>query len=231
MFGQLPEADTLNLVADLAAKADASATTSALAGKLGATAAAGGDLTGNFPNPDIAAGAVGGAEIAAAIKDPAAATAGLRTLGTGAAQALPGNHASTTDSRAPNGSAGGALTGSYPDPDLAVVPHPPVALTDAATVAVNAALGTHFRLLMTSGVGATRAMGAPSNPSDGQKILFEIKQDATGSRAVTWNAVYRFGTLVTQPVITVTASKKDYVGFVYNATDVKWDCLAVSPGY
>lgn len=40
----------------------------------------------------IGAGVVTGTAIAAAIKDPAAATAGLRTLGTGAAQAAAGNH-------------------------------------------------------------------------------------------------------------------------------------------
>ena len=40
---------------------------------------------------ELKPGAVTGDKCAAAIKDPAAGTAGLRTLGTGAAQALPGN--------------------------------------------------------------------------------------------------------------------------------------------
>jgi len=52
----------------------------------------GGDLTGTASNAQIAAGAVGSTEIAAAIKDPVAGTAGLRTLGTGSAQAAAGNH-------------------------------------------------------------------------------------------------------------------------------------------
>lgn len=75
----------------------------------GASTAAGGSLAGFYPNPTIAAGAITGTEIAAAIKDPAAATAGLRTLGTGAAQAAAGDDSRFTSavaySRLPVGTA------------------------------------------------------------------------------------------------------------------------------
>ena len=50
-----------------------------------------GDLTGTATSPQIAALAVTDAEVAVANKDGAAGTVGMRSLGSGAAQAMPGN--------------------------------------------------------------------------------------------------------------------------------------------
>lgn len=107
----------------------------------------------------------------------------------------------------------------------------PVTLTDAATVAIDANLGNTFRLTMTSGVGATRALGNPTNATDGQMILIEVIQDVTGSRLLTYGTNYAFGSLVTSPTLTTTASKTDFLGFMYNSTAGKWRMIAFAPGY
>ena len=103
-----------------------------------------------------------------------------------------------------------------------------VALTDGATITPNADTTD----IGTVTLGGNRTMAAPTGtPTGGQQIQFRVKQDGTGTRTLAWNAIYRFGTDVTQPVLTTTPAKTDYIGFQYNLADTKWDCLAVARGY
>jgi hypothetical protein len=102
-----------------------------------------------------------------------------------------------------------------------------VTLTDASTIAVNAALGNTFRVTL----GGNRTMGTPSNPADGQMILFEVTQDLTGSRTLAWSSAYLFTTGLPAPTLTTTASFVDVIGFKYASSAAKWRCLAISPGY
>ena len=105
----------------------------------------------------------------------------------------------------------------------------PVALTDASTITVNAALGNDFRVT----IGASRTMGVPSNPADGQRIDFMITQGGAGSFTITWptsTGGYSFGA-GTAPTLTTTTGKTDIVGFAYNATLSKWLYLGSSLGF
>jgi hypothetical protein len=64
----------------------------------------------------------------------------------------------------------------------------PVALTDAATVAVDLSLGNNFTLTLAG----NRTLGAPTNVTAGQSGVIVVTQDSTGSRTLAYNSVYKF---------------------------------------
>ena len=108
----------------------------------------------------------------------------------------------------------------------ALIPDP-VALSDAATIAVDASLGNHFRVTL----GGNRTLGNPTNATDGQKLLFEIIQDGTGSRTLALDTKYAFGTDITSFTATTTLNKRDFLGVVYNGTADKFYVIGIQKGY
>lgn len=96
-----------------------------------------------------------------------------------------------------------------------------VALTDGATINTDASLGSTFTVTL----GGNRTIANPTNPASGQKIVYRVKQDGTGGRTLTWGSAFRFSG-GTAPTLTTAANKTDYLGFIYNATDSKWDGVA-----
>ena len=72
--------------------------------------------------------------------------------------------------------------------------------------------------------GGSRTIAAPTNPKDGQSIRFELKQDATGSRIITWTSTaggFSFDG-GSAPTLTTTGAKTDSVRFTYNSVVGKW---------
>lgn len=103
----------------------------------------------------------------------------------------------------------------------------PVALTDGATIATDASLSTLFRVTL----GGNRTLSNPTNAVDGQLITWSIKQDATGSRTITLDSKFRFGTDITSITLTTTPSKTDHIGARYNSADDKFDVIAFVRGF
>jgi hypothetical protein len=106
---------------------------------------------------------------------------------------------------------------------------PPVTLADAATVATDAALGNHFRVTL----GGNRTLGAPANPADGQKALWELIQDVTGGRVLTLSGgTGGFAVGADGPVVLSTApGARDFLGAVYSAALSRWLVLALAKGF
>jgi Major tropism determinant N-terminal domain len=123
--------------------------------------------------------------------------------------------------------AGGALNGSYPNPNLDTVPWAPVTITDAATIATDASLGNYFRVTL----GGSRILGNPTNLVDGQRLTWEIIQDATGNRGLTLGSMFAFGTDVMSYVPSTAAGKTDIIGGIYNQTAAKIYVVSIVRGY
>lgn len=90
-------------------------------------------------------------------------------------------------------------------------------LTDGTTIALNAALGNDFRVTLTG----NHTLGAPTNPTDGQRIVVFATQDATGTRTLAYNAAFDWGT-PGAPTLTTGPGKIDQLRFCYNANATKW---------
>lgn len=103
----------------------------------------------------------------------------------------------------------------------------PVNLTDGATIATDASLGNLFRVTL----GGNRTLSNPTNATDGQLMTWSLKQDSTGSRTITLDTKFRFGTDITSITLTTTPSKTDHLGARYNAVDDKFDVIAFVRGY
>jgi hypothetical protein len=114
------------------------------------------------------------------------------------------------------------------DTRLSVKPYPPVTLTDQATVTTDASLGTHFRL---TGSTSGRTIAAPTNPTDGQVITYEIK-NSSGSITLThtWNAVFAYGSDVTA-LTAIAIGKTDFIQWVYCSSVSKWQLIGYMKGF
>lgn len=100
-------------------------------------------------------------------------------------------------------------------------------LTDAATIATDASLANHFRVTL----GGNRTLGNPTNPVDGQRVIWEFIQDGTGSRTITLDTKFNFGTDIVGLTLTTTAGARDFMTAIYNLAADVWDIVAVTHGF
>ena len=104
-------------------------------------------------------------------------------------------------------------------------------LTDAATIATNVSVSDFFYVTL----GGNRTLGAPTNPPAAANLwkkglLYRIRQDGTGGRTLAYNAIFRFPSGVT-PILSTGINKTDYLAFMFNEIDTKWDLIGLSQNF
>jgi hypothetical protein len=92
----------------------------------------------------------------------------------------------------------------------------PVALTDAATIAVDLSLANNFTVTL----GGNRTLGNPTNQVAGQAGQIVVTQDGTGSRTLSYASRWKFPA-GTAPVLSTAAGAVDVLSYyVWDSTHV-----------
>lgn len=94
--------------------------------------------------------------------------------------------------------------------------------TDTGT---SLSVATCDQFEVTAQAGALKLNNPGGTPTGGQKLIVRIKDDGT-ARALTYDTYFR-AMGVALPSTTVL-SKTLYMGFIFNATDTKWDLVAAA---
>lgn len=138
----------------------------------------------------------------------AAADVGAASTGALTAEATARASADTALGAAKVAKAGDTMTGALA-PSV-------IALTDAATIAVNAAPGNLFTVTL----GGNRTFGAPANPVSGQAITMLIRQPASGGpwtpSFASGTGGYSFGSS-SVPLWSTAANATDKIAWTYDA--------------
>jgi len=97
-------------------------------------------------------------------------------------------------------------------------------VTTSTTSASTYTIAATTQQMEFTALAANLTLYTSGSPNDGQKLIIRIIDNGS-PETLTFNSVFNFGGLVTAPTTTV-ASKYLYLGFIYNGTTSKWDCVA-----
>jgi hypothetical protein len=159
----------------------------------------------------VLAGVADGEVISYAIRDGANSELGFGTY-TASGTTLTRNVTKSTNSDAAislSGSAEVAITARREDLQPQIL-----TLTDGATVNWNLASSTIAKLT----IAGNRTIAAPTGLRAASDIILEVNQDATGSRLLTWNAVFKWPGGVA-PTLSTAANAKDVFSFYCDGTN------------
>lgn len=102
----------------------------------------------------------------------------------------------------------------------------PLTVAYAASVALDCSLADTFDLTLTGNTTLTLTGGV-----DGQKVMLRVRQDATGSRLMTFGAGIDFSTDAPSVALSTAASALDLIGFQYDAAGSRYLVTSYNRGF
>jgi hypothetical protein len=103
-----------------------------------------------------------------------------------------------------------------------------VAIADSLSVTINADI-TDMATQTNTGSGTVTINAPTGTPYDGQKLLFRIQ--STNSLTFSFNAIFNGSTDLAPPTVTSGSNKYDYMGWMYNTGDSKWNLISRNFGF
>lgn len=129
-----------------------------------------------------------------------------------------------------NGTSGQVLTSNGTSVYWTNVGTPRVTAVASATSITPNCDNTDLVTQINTGVAGTLTINAPTGtPSDGQRLMFRIQ--STNAQTLSFNAAYDASVDLALPTATSGASRYDYIGFMWNATQSKWNIVAKNFGF
>lgn len=104
-----------------------------------------------------------------------------------------------------------------------------VVITDGTTVTINSDTTDIATQSNSQSVGTLTIAAPTGTPANGQKLIFRLL--STNVQTFSWNAAFQGSTDLALPTTSSGSSKYDYMGFIWNSTNSKWQILAKNMGY
>lgn len=102
-------------------------------------------------------------------------------------------------------------------------------VADGTSITPTGDSADQFNQVNTQTAGTLTVNAPTGTPTDGQKLMMRIK--STNVQTYAWNGAYRGSTSIALPTASTGSAKTDYLGFVWNAADSKWDFLGSVAGF
>lgn len=79
---------------------------------------------------------------------------------------------------------------------------------------------------------SNESVSAPAHPyPPSQMLLVRVRQDGIGGRTLSFSSDFRFSSDLPAPTLSTDPDAVDYLGFIYDETDRKWDYISQVKGF